>query len=217
MNAPAIEADGLRKAFGQVTALDGLSFQVPQGSLLGLLGPDAVPQAPAERLELLRACLRAQRKQMIERFGPYLELATIAETLATPARVAYASDQYIHDLAVWYHLAWLGETVRRSDPLIARLTERGRDFSAAQRRELLTLIGRLVAEVVPRYRRLAERGQVELSVTPYAHPIIPLLIDFAAARAETADTPRPLPRRPRSRCRTAPSSGRGSESPSASA
>jgi ABC-type transporter Mla maintaining outer membrane lipid asymmetry ATPase subunit MlaF len=34
MNSPAIEADGLRKAFGQVTALDGLSFQVPQGSLL---------------------------------------------------------------------------------------------------------------------------------------------------------------------------------------
>ena len=40
MNSPAIEADGLRKAFGQVTALDGLSFQVPQGSLLGLLGPN---------------------------------------------------------------------------------------------------------------------------------------------------------------------------------
>src|SRR3569833_4063823 len=51
--------------------------------VLGLLGPDPVPAEPAARLELLRACLRAQRKQMIERFGPYLELATIAETLAT--------------------------------------------------------------------------------------------------------------------------------------
>ena len=80
--------------------------------VLGLLGPDPVARDPAERLELLRACLRAQRKQMIERFGPYLELATIAETLATPERIAYASNQLIHDLAVWYHLAWLGETVR---------------------------------------------------------------------------------------------------------
>src|SRR5579883_3319623 len=41
--------------------------------VLALLGPDPVPADPAERLELLRACLRAQRKQMIERFGPYLE------------------------------------------------------------------------------------------------------------------------------------------------
>jgi alpha-amylase/alpha-mannosidase (GH57 family) len=149
--------------------------------VLGLLGPEPVPTEPLARLELLRACLRAQRKQMIERFGPYLELATIAETLGTPERIAYASDQFIHDLAVWYHLAWLGETVRRVDPLVARLTERGRDFSAAHRRDLLTLIGELMSQVLPRYRRLAERGQCELSLTPYAHPIIPLLLDFRCA------------------------------------
>ena len=151
--------------------------------VLGLLGPDPVPAEPAGRLEVLRACLRAQRKQMIERFGPYLELATIAETLATPERVTYASDQLIHDLAVWYHLAWLGETVRRSDALVSELTERGRAFTSADRRRLLTLIGELVGSVIPRYRALSDRGQIELSVTPYAHPIIPLLLDFESARA----------------------------------
>ena len=150
--------------------------------VLGLLGPDPVPTDPTARLELLRACLRAQRKQMIERFGPYLELATIAETLATPERVLYASDQLIHDLAVWYHLAWLGETVRRSDPLVSHLTERGRGFTSAHRRQLLTLIGDLVSGIIPRYRALSERGQIELAMTPYAHPIIPLLLDFKAAR-----------------------------------
>jgi alpha-amylase/alpha-mannosidase (GH57 family) len=150
--------------------------------VLALLGPEPVASDPQQRLALLRACLRAQRQNLIERFGPYLELATIAETLGTPERVGYASDQFIQDLAVWYHLAWLGETVRRSDPLVARLTARGRDFTAAQRRELLTLIGSLVAGVVPRYRALAQGGRIELSVTPYAHPIIPLLIDFRCAR-----------------------------------
>jgi alpha-amylase/alpha-mannosidase (GH57 family) len=162
--------------------------------MLALLGPDPVPREPQVRLELLRACLKAQRKQMIERFGPYLELATIAEMLATPERIAYASNQFIHDLAVWYHLAWLGETVRRSDPLVAQLTERGRDFSPAHRRDLLNLIGTLVSQIVPRYRQLAERGQCELSVTPYGHPIIPLLIDFRSAR--DAVPAMPLPQHP---------------------
>jgi alpha-amylase/alpha-mannosidase (GH57 family) len=150
--------------------------------VLGLLGPDPLPPEGPPRLALLNACLRAQRKQMIERFGPYLELATIADTLATPERVGYASDHFIHDLAVWYHLAWLGETVRRSDPLVAQLTARGRNFSGEQRRALLALIGALVAQVIPRFRALAERGQCELSVTPYAHPILPLLLDFNCAR-----------------------------------
>jgi alpha-amylase/alpha-mannosidase (GH57 family) len=130
----------------------------------------------------MRSCLRAQRKQMIERFGPYLEIATIAETLATTERVAYASDQLIHDLAVWYHLAWLGETVRRADPVATALTDQGRKFTAAQRRQLLALIAEQLSSVVPRYRRLSERGQCELSITPYGHPIVPLLLDFQSAR-----------------------------------
>jgi alpha-amylase/alpha-mannosidase (GH57 family) len=159
--------------------------------VLALLGPDPVPAEPAERLELLRACLRAQRKQMIERFGPYLELATLAETLATVERVSYASDQLIHDLAVWYHLAWLGETVRRSDTFVSALTQQGRAFTSAQRRELLTLIGNLIASIVPRYRKLSERGQCELSVTPYGHPIVPLLLDFQAARDVQPNMPLP--------------------------
>src|SRR5579871_4006899 len=159
--------------------------------VLSLLGPDPLPKEPAPRLALLRACLRAQRKQMIERFGPYLELATIAETLATPERVVYASNQLIHDLAVWYHLAWLGETIRRTDPVVSALTEQGRGFSAEQRRTLLTLIADQINSVVPRYRQLAERGQCELSVTPYGHPIVPLLLDFKAPREAVPNMPLP--------------------------
>jgi alpha-amylase/alpha-mannosidase (GH57 family) len=151
-------------------------------AVLGLLSHAPVPQVAAERLELMKACLRAQRKNLIERFGPYLELATLAEGLATPERVMYASDQLIYDLAVWYHLAWVGETVRRSDPRVAALTAQGRGFTDPQRRELLTLVGELVASVVPRFRKLGESGQCELSVTPYGHPIVPLLLDFQSAR-----------------------------------
>ena len=162
--------------------------------VLALLGPDPVPSEPAARLESLRACLRAQRKQMIERFGPYLELASIADTLATAERVNYASDQFIQDLAVWYHLAWMGETVRRSDSLVSRLTEQGRSFTAEQRRDLLRLIGTLLANLVPRYRRLSEQGQCELSVTPYGHPIMPLLFDFQSAREAMPNLP--LPKQP---------------------
>jgi ABC-2 type transport system ATP-binding protein len=38
--APAIEAVDLVKSYGEVTALDGLSFTVPQGTVFGLLGPN---------------------------------------------------------------------------------------------------------------------------------------------------------------------------------
>jgi alpha-amylase/alpha-mannosidase (GH57 family) len=40
----------------------------------------------------------------------------------------------------------------------------------------------VLAGLVPRYRRLFGSGQVELSVTPYGHPILPLMLDFRSAR-----------------------------------
>jgi alpha-amylase/alpha-mannosidase (GH57 family) len=163
--------------------------------VLALLGPEPVPSVPAERLELVRACLRAHRGRLIERFAPYLELARLAEGFATLERIGYASDQFVRDLAVWYHIAWLGETVRRDDAFIAALEKQGRDFAPEQQRQLLERIRDLLAGIVPRYRRLAESGRCELSVTPYGHPIVPLMLDFHAARESAPATA--LPHHPR--------------------
>ncbi|MGC1459363.1 MAG: glycoside hydrolase family 57 protein [Steroidobacteraceae bacterium] len=159
---------------------------LPDG-VLRLLGPDPVPTAPEARLALLKACMRAHRKNLIERFPPFLALVTFAEQCATLEHICWASDALLHDLATWFHLAWMGETVRRSDPRIAALSRQASGFSPPQRRALLELIGELVSGIIPRYRRLQESGQCELSVTPYSHPILPLLFDFKVARDTVPD------------------------------
>ncbi len=96
--------------------------------------------------------------------------------------VAYLHDQFIADLLVWHHLAWLGETVRRSDSRVWRLIAKVAGYALQERRELFTIIGELMASIIDRYRRLAESGRGELSVTPYAHPIVPLLLNIESAR-----------------------------------
>jgi alpha-amylase/alpha-mannosidase (GH57 family) len=159
--------------------------------VLGLLGPDPVPTEPAVRLNLLQACLRAHRKNLIERFPPYLALVTFAEQCASLEHISWASDALMHDLAVWFHLAWMGETVRCTDARVAALSGQASGFTPAQRRQLLELIGELLTGIIPRYRRLRESGQCELSVTPYAHPILPLLFDFKAARDSVPDAQLP--------------------------
>ena len=111
--------------------------------------------------------------------------------LGTRDTVGYASDQYLHDIGVWYHIAWLGETVKRSDARVTALLERERDFTLTHRRLLLELIGELLGGLLGRYRALAERGQVELAMSPYGHPILPLLLDFQSARESIASAPLP--------------------------
>jgi alpha-amylase/alpha-mannosidase (GH57 family) len=160
-------------------------------ALLATLGPEPLPEDPSARLALLRACLRADNENLIRRHAPFEELVQMAQAFDSSQNIVYASAQYLHDLAVWYHLAWMGEAVRRSDARVVELVAKARNFNATDRRQLLTLIGELLAGVLPRFRRLAEQGRCELAVSPYSHPILPLLCDFAAARQSEPQAPRP--------------------------
>jgi alpha-amylase/alpha-mannosidase (GH57 family) len=153
-----------------------------RNSVLALLTPDGVPQDAQARSAAIRACLKANQQRLIERFAPFGALAKMAQDYLQQGAIEYASQQFVVDLAVWYHLAWLGETVRLGDPRVQALIERERHFTAEDCRSLLEIIGDILAGLIPRYRRLFGSGQVELSVTPYGHPMLPLMLDFRSAR-----------------------------------
>ncbi|GAB4344546.1 MAG: hypothetical protein Kow006_00630 [Gammaproteobacteria bacterium] len=163
--------------------------------LLETLASARWPEGVDARLRLIRSLLRANRERMVARFKPFLRLVELAErVLAEPTDALYLGRQFLIDLSVWYHLAWLGETVRRGDTRVRALLDRSCNFTEADRHGLLALIHELMRDLLPRYRRLAESGRVELSVTPYAHPILPLLIDMECAREAQPDAPLPVNR-----------------------
>ena len=141
-----------------------------------------------ERKTLILACLRANDEKLIAPFPHFAKLATMArELLDQSDRLAYVNDKFMIDLLVWYHLAWMGESVRRSDIRIQALMKKGKHFDFHDRRQLMAVIGELLDNLIPRYRRLAESGRVELSLTPYAHPIVPLLLDINSASEAMPD------------------------------
>ena len=151
--------------------------------VLAELAEPALPGNEEARLGLIRDCLRANKKRMIERHEPYQRLATMAEWYAEhPQSLVYASSQFVADLLVWYHLSWMAESVQRSDTRIARLQEKAVNYTLHDRRELLQIILEQMQSLIPRYRKLAEDGQVELCMSPYAHPIVPLLLDMNCAK-----------------------------------
>jgi alpha-amylase/alpha-mannosidase (GH57 family) len=165
--------------------------------LLRLLGnPDLDRLDAAARKLLLDRCFRSNDLTMIMPFAPYKRLLEIFRMLEGQDEVAlgYVSGSYLADLITWYHLSWIGESERRNWPLLAELMSKGQGYTHADRVQLLALIGDLIEGIIPRYRALAKAGRIELSTTPYAHPLAPLLIDFAVARESQQDIE--LPRSP---------------------
>ncbi len=167
--------------------------------MLNLLsGVEPIPAGAVARLAIIRDCQRCHAPRMIHPYPAYRHLLEMIGATyeagqgdsALHDHLGYLSEQYFLDLLTWYHLAWLGHALKQL-PLPVRLMAQQKNFSAANRHELLHLIQQCLAGLIPRYRVLAERGQIELSMTPYGHPIVPLLNDFANLRDAMPDAPMP--------------------------
>jgi len=167
----------------------GSAFRDP---LLEALVNPVLPQKPEQRLNLIQQCLRANEERLINRYPNYKRLADLSKHIEeNPGAIHYIDDQYIVDLLVWFHLAWLGETVRRNDSRVIDLLNHGKHYSLHDRIILAHVMAECTSNVIDRYRILAEKKQIELSVTPYAHPIMPLLLDIKSAREAVPDTSLP--------------------------
>jgi alpha-amylase/alpha-mannosidase (GH57 family) len=170
-----------------------------QDKLLNLLaGVAPVPLDKVARAELIAECQRCHAPTMIHPHPTFQRLFKMIgatdETGVGSKRfrcsLAHLSDQYFLDLLTWYHLAWLGQSLQEL-PIVQRLLQQGSEFSLTDRRDLLSVICDCLSGLIPRYRKLAESGRVELSMTPYMHPIVPLLNNFQNLRCSLPDAPVP--------------------------
>lgn len=168
-----------------------------QDDMLNLLcGVTPIPAEVDQRLNLLEYCQRGYAPTMIAPHAAYQGLLEVCQPFLHHASmagqgVAYLDDQFFHDLLVWYHLAWMGVSVYQRDQRVGQLMDKARGFDERDRRMLLQIMLDTMWDIIPRYRKLYESGQIELSTSPYGHPIVPLLLDFDSMQDALPEAPRP--------------------------
>lgn len=188
---PAIVEDtpGARAVFNLVPSLIEQLLDYANGTavdsflLKGMADPGDLDEE--DRIFLLENFFSANRSRMIEPSQRYLELLYMAgegRTGSARDRVRHFSDQDLRDLQVWFFLAWTGEAARRRYPAFGELLAKGDKFTTADKELLFATQREVLLATIPLYKRLHEEGRIELSVTPYYHPIMPLLCDITAAR-----------------------------------
>lgn len=95
--------------------------------------------------------------------------------------IRYWSAQDFLDLQTWFNLAWCGYTAERKYPELAVLKEKGRHFTEAEKGRVLDIHMEIIRQIVPLYRAAEDRGQAEITTTPFFHPILPLVYDSGLA------------------------------------
>jgi len=162
---------------------------------LELTARPAPDLAPEERQALLRSFFMVDWDRHIRPVPRYWELLQKRGRDVRHADVARLAtsfgDDELTDLQVHFNLAWMGFAALADDERLRALRDKGRGYGREDVDYVLAAQRRILAEIIPRWRRLSERGQVELSTTPYYHPILPLLCDTDAARRALPGIPLP--------------------------
>jgi alpha-amylase/alpha-mannosidase (GH57 family) len=141
-------------------------------------------EIPADQLDneqkrfILTRFFDANWDHMIARCPRYEQLLDLrgrdAEPETIEAALAAFTEQDLRDLQTWWNLAWFDPSFLQQEPLQS-LVEKGRDFSEADKQVIFEEVRRVLQMVIPEHKALQDAGQIEVIVTPYAHPILPLL------------------------------------------
>ncbi|MHC4660101.1 MAG: alpha-amylase/alpha-mannosidase [Planctomycetota bacterium] len=113
-----------------------------------------------------------------------------------PSSRKFFSTQELRDLQVLFNLAWFHPLDVERGGLPKELEKKGRDFSEDEKLALLDLHRERLGEIIPLYKRLAENGRLELTTTPYYHPILPLLVNWQSVQEAMPGLPLPVTWKP---------------------
>ncbi|MCP4583937.1 MAG: glycoside hydrolase [candidate division Zixibacteria bacterium] len=137
---------------------------------------DAFTLSETDKMAILDSFFKANHETMIKPSERYNELYGLKQK-----GIGSFNGQDWLDLQVWSNLAWI-DPIFHSEQPIKSLLIMGRGFSEDDKKSLLDFQKSVMGRIIPKYKEVAGRGQVELSVTPYFHPILPLLYDSDIAR-----------------------------------
>ncbi len=179
------EFDNVRATFNLVPSLiDQLQLYLDGGTdrHLELSRMEAHDLTEEYKREILDSFFSSYPSRMIEPYDRYHELyRKVKKNIGDPILPALFTSEEVRDLQVWSNLVWV-DPVFRTEERVKSLFGKGKHFTEAEKHALLDWQLTHIARIIPTYKELFERGKIDVSFTPYYHPILPLLCDSESAR-----------------------------------
>ena len=193
------EFPGIRQTFNLVPSLLTQLEDYEQGTALETM--QEIAYKPTEELTredtlyMLRYFFQANLDHLIGRYPRYRRLydRMQANDFQPEKALPFFQQNDLRDLQVLSQLAWMDEQFLAEDPELGALVEKGRGYEAGDQQLLQKKQAEVIRTVFQQYRTASEQGRIEISTSPFYHPILPLLCDTdVAAQAHPGAS---LPRR----------------------
>ncbi|MCX6827037.1 MAG: glycoside hydrolase family 57 protein, partial [candidate division Zixibacteria bacterium] len=182
----AAEYDNLKVTFNLVPSLLDQIQMYCDGYLDRHLELSRIPArllTPDEKKEILATFFTGYPVNMIDAYTRYRQLYRKKEGCGSNMNLAadiFSTAEW-RDIQVWSNLVWIDPLFRREEPFHGYF-EKGRDYSEEEKQQLLDGQISLLKRIIPTYQELYRQRKIDVSFTPYYHPILPLLIDTESAK-----------------------------------
>jgi len=192
----AEEFPGVHQTFNLVPSLITQLQEYASGSaldpLLELAAKPTAELSPEERRHALEYLFQANPIHLIGRYPRYHELwERFHGAGENPAKAErFFQTQDYTDLQVLSQLAWFDEFCLK-EPEILALVQKGHTFNADDQRFVIAQERQLLSKILPEYKNAADAGVIEISTSPFYHPILPLLCDTNAGSISNPGLPLP--------------------------
>lgn len=154
-------------------------------------------EKPAEELTLedkefiLRRFFDVNWDRIIKKFPRYWELLNKRGQSIDDVVIAKAIQNFtvqdFRDLQVWFNLAWFDPDFQEHDKELANLIKKGRNFTEEDKKLVIKKQYEIMSKIIPLYVELQKNKQIEVTTTPFFHPIMPLLVDIKSAKIAVQD------------------------------
>jgi len=131
---------------------------------------------PQEKEFILENFFMIDKERVISIHPRYYELY-----LKKQAKKEFSPQDYL-DLQVWFNLAWTDPYFRDNIPELKDIARKARFFTEEEKRIVLDKQIEILEDILPTYKKFMQSGQIEITLSPYYHPILPLLYSTKIAK-----------------------------------
>ena len=130
-----------------------------------------------DKIFILNNFFDANYQTMILTNPEYHRLYQIVQTEGTNDTSIFTNQEYA-DLMALFNLAWIDPSYKTSIPELKKLIKKGKNYTLEDRINIIEIQRDIIIKIIPSTKKLVEKNKIEITTSPYYHPILPILLDY---------------------------------------
>lgn len=134
-----------------------------------------------DKIFILNNFFDANYQTMILTNEEYHRLYQMVQAHGTTNTEIFTNQEYA-DIMALFNLAWIDPSFKTSNKELKRLVKKGKNYTLEDRIEIIDIQREIIRKIIPTLKRLSNKNKIEITTSPYYHPILPILLDYKNIR-----------------------------------